>query len=151
MVFVHSISLGDFQLYVQSLTKLIPWFFFLDHFNYSRWISVHLRDVVALSHLHPEIYQKFMKGHFTVQKTKHAFSKFAIDQAHEQNNAVVKDDRGAIGLTISPSALQRWMVSGPEMARLVNEFKASIDRSRAPVDIRQHEERPGVKKPFYGM
>jgi len=148
LVFVRSIHLGDFQLYVQSLTKLIPCFFSLDHFNYSRWISVHLCDMVALSHLHPEMYQEFMKGHFTVQKTKHAFSKIAIDQAHEQNNVVVKNDGGVIGLSEFPCALQRWMVSGPEMARLVNEFEASIDRSQAPVDIRHHEERPGVQRAF---
>ena len=42
LVFVRSIRTGDYQLYVQSLTKLVSWFFSLDHFNYSRWISVHL-------------------------------------------------------------------------------------------------------------
>ena len=43
----------------------------------------------------------------------------AIDQAHEQNNATVKGDGGAIGLTENPTALCCWMVSGPEMARLI--------------------------------
>ncbi|VDI42239.1 Hypothetical predicted protein, partial [Mytilus galloprovincialis] len=47
----------------------------------------------------------------------------AIDQAHEQNNACVKADGGAVGLTENPGALRRWMVAGPEMARLVNEFE----------------------------
>ena len=112
LVFLQSIRTGDFELYVQSLTKLVPWFFSLDHFNYSRWISVHLRDMVTLSHLHPQIYEEFRKGHFTVQKTNHSFSKIALDHAHEQNNAIVKDDGGAVGLTESPAALQRWMVSG---------------------------------------
>ena len=148
LVFVRSIRTGDFELYVQSLTKLVPWFFSLDHFNYSRWISVHLRDMVTLSHLHPQIYDNFLKGYFTVQKTNHSFSKIAIDQAHEQNNAVVKDDGGAVGLTESPAALQRWMVSGPEMARLVNEFEASIIRAETSVDIRHHEERSGVQNAF---
>ncbi len=148
LLFVRSIRTGNFKLYVQSLTKLVPWFFSLDHFNYSRWISVHLRDMITLSHLHPQIYEEFLKGHFTVQKTNHSFSKSAIDQAHEQNNAVVKDDGGAVGLTESPAALQRWMVIGPEMARLVNEFEASINRAQTSVDFRHHEQRPGVQKAF---
>lgn len=46
------------------------------------------------------------------------FSALAIDHAHEQNNASVKGDGGAVGLTENPSALRRWMVSGPEMACL---------------------------------
>ena len=46
----------------------------------------------------------------------------AIDQAHEQSNAVVKGDGGAIGLTEDSAALRRWMIAGPEISRLVGEF-----------------------------
>ena len=31
-----------------------------------------------------------------------------------------------MGLTENPSALRRWMTSGPEMARLESEFEASV-------------------------
>ena len=82
---------------------------------------------------------EFVKGHFTVQKTEHSFSNMAIDQAHEQNNCIVKDDGGAVGLTESPAALRRWMVSGPEMARLINDFEASVHHSKDMVDMRHHE------------
>ena len=36
----------------------------------------------------------------------------AIDQAHEQNNAAVKSDGGAVGLTQSPEALRQWVAGG---------------------------------------
>ena len=36
------------------------------------------------------------------------FSGIAIDQAHEQNNASVKGDGGAVGLTENLAALRRW-------------------------------------------
>ena len=42
----------------------------------------------------------------------------ALDQNHE----VIKGDGGAVGLNDNSVALLRWMVAGPEMARLVNEF-----------------------------
>ena len=32
-----------------------------------------------------------------MKKTAHSFSALAIDQAHEQNNASVKGDGGAVG------------------------------------------------------
>ena len=60
------------------------------------------------------------------RQTTHAFSAMAIDQAHEQNNAFVKGDGGAVGLTENPSALQRWMVAGPEVARVIKEFETSL-------------------------
>ena len=50
---------------------------------------------------------------------KHVFSGIPIDQAHEQNNASVKGDGGAVGLIENSAARRRWMVSGPEMARLI--------------------------------
>ena len=49
----------------------------------------------------------------------------AIDQAHEQANAVIKADRGAIGVTEDPSALRRWMIAGPEVSHLVAEYEAA--------------------------
>ena len=42
----------------------------------------------------PSTYAEFKKGHFVVQKTEHAFSAMAMDQAHEQLNEQMKADKG---------------------------------------------------------
>ena len=123
LLFVRSLRESNFVLYIHILHKLVPWFFTLDHTNYARWIPVHLHDLGALQKQRPEVYQELVKGAFTVRKSCRSFSAIAIDQAHEQNNALVKGDGGAIGLTESPEALRRWMVSGPEIARIVGEFE----------------------------
>ena len=68
------------------------------------------------------------------------FLKMAFDQSHEQNNAVVREDGGAIGLTESPAALQRWMVSGPEMAGPINEFETSVSHPQVVPDTCHHEQ-----------
>ena len=39
---------------------------------------------------------------------------------------IVKGDVGAIGLTENSSQLMRWMVAGPEMARVIGEFEDSV-------------------------
>ncbi|VDI52694.1 Hypothetical predicted protein [Mytilus galloprovincialis] len=97
--------------------------FALNHTNYSRWLLIHLRDMVQLLKKNPETHRAFLDGNFVVNKTEKKFSCMAIDQTHEQNNACVKADGGAVGLTENPGALRRLMVAGPEMARLVNEFE----------------------------
>ena len=81
--------------------------------------------MLALQSKQPEIYREFQSGKFIVQKTTNAFSDIPLDQAYEQNNELIKGDGGAIGLTENLSALLRWMVSGPELARLVKEFENS--------------------------
>lgn len=60
------------------------------------------------------------------QETIQPFSAISMDQAHEQLNAMVKGDGGAVGLTEHPGALRRWMVSGPEIARMVSEFESGF-------------------------
>ena len=47
----------------------------------------------------------------------------SINHNYDQRNAVVKDDGGAVGLTECPVTLQKWMFSGPEMARVIIEFE----------------------------
>ena len=78
--------------------------------------------MVELPKAHPDIYDELHSGHFTVQKTNRVFSAIPIDQAHEQNNACVKGDGSAVDLTDNPTALRRWMISGPEIARVIGEF-----------------------------
>ena len=147
LLYVRSIREGNFQLYLESLAKIVPWMFALDHTHYSRWLPVHIRDMVLLSQKHPAILDEFHAGKFVVHRTCNKFSAMAIDQCHEQNNATVKDSGGAIGLMTNPGALRRWMVAGPEVARMVTEFEALQSHSIIS-DHRHHEQHPGVQAAF---
>ena len=51
------------------------------------------------------------------------FSGVAIDQAHEQANAVIKVDGRAVRITEDPSALRRWMVAGQAVAQLIVKYE----------------------------
>ena len=75
-----------------------------------------------------------------VKKTAQRFSAIATDQGHEQNNAAVKDDEGAVRLTESPAALKHWRVS-------IGELEASTEK-RKKLDPRHHEEAKHVQKAF---
>lgn len=119
LVYVRSLRQGSFEMYIDALTELASWFHAIDHSNYARWIPVHLRDMAELPEKHPDVAREFRAGQFAVQKTKKVFSSIPIDQAHEQNNACIKGDGGAVGLTDNPSALRCWMIAGPAVARLI--------------------------------
>ena len=147
-VFVRSLREADFAMYLDALTELVPWFYALDHTNYARWIPVHLRDMAGLLMKHPEVNRKFNAGHFTVQKTKRVFSAIPIDQAHEQNNACVKGDGGAVGLTEDQGALRRWMVAGPEVARVISEFESAGLQWNEREYVQHHDQTPSVQTTF---
>ena len=103
-VFVNSLREGHLHLYVESFCKLVPWLFALDQTNYARWLSVHIRDITSIYETHQYIYVHFVNGNFVMRKSHCRLSAISIDQTHEQNNALVKDKGGAIGLTANPAA-----------------------------------------------
>ena len=102
--------------------------------------------MVLLSEKQPSILIEFRAGKFAVCKTSNKFSAMAIDQCHEQNNAIIKESGGAIGLTNNPGALRCWIVAGLEVARMVTEFESyTADNNNGDSINSHHEQHPGVQ------
>lgn len=85
-----------------------------------------------------------------MNKALRRFSSIAIDQAQKQSNAMVKRECGAVGLTENSNALRQWMLSSPEMARLVNEFEASMaPNTRTKENPKHHVEHRSFQVSFF--
>ena len=89
----------------------------------------------------------YVDGKFVTQKTKNHFSALSHDQVHEQLNAIVKGEGGAIGLTGCDAQLRRWMVSGPELSRMTTEYRAKYASLVEPSN-KHHEQTPSAQKRF---
>lgn len=146
LILIRSFREANFRLYREALFELIPYFFADNNVNYARWLPIHLRDMMYIEEQHPEVAREFHKGNFVVHKSARDFSAVAIDQAHEQNNAVIKGDGGAVGLTEDPSALRRWMVAGPEVSRLVANYEAVSGAKDVKKSNRHHEQTEAAQK-----
>ena len=138
--FVKSFRESDFKLYVSCLINIAPYVFIFDHVNYMRWLPVHIKDLLELPTKQPEVYENFLKGHFTAKKTTNPFSAISEDQSHEQNNARIKGSGGAIGITENEQALRRWMVSGPEISRLLEQYQQGTENLKKSESMKHHEE-----------
>ena len=78
LLFVRSIRSRNFELYVLSIAKILPWLFALDHYHYARWLLIHLHDMQRLEQTDPQIHHEFcMKGHFVVSRRKNHFPVWA--------------------------------------------------------------------------
>jgi hypothetical protein len=115
---------------MNALDEIAPWMFALDHTHYSRWLPIFIQDMKMFEIKHPNIYNEFQKGHVTYKKTDRSFSSMAEDQAHEQSNKDVKTDGGAVGILDNESSLMKWMIGGPEIARLVKDFNRKEEESK---------------------
>ena len=75
-----------------------------------------------LKDLHLMVHEEYAKGQFTFNKTKKRFWSLPVDQAHEQNNKLVKIEGGAVGILENHTSLMRWIVAGPEINKMLNAF-----------------------------
>ena len=87
-------------------------------------------------------------GNFVVHKTNRHFSALALDQAHEQANATIKAEGGAIGLTEDPSALHRWMVAGPEVSCLVSLYEIEAQTNETSEHTVHRDQTPQAQRNF---
>ena len=99
-----------------------------------------------------DVFREFKRGAFTANKTGHTFSAISLDQAHEQINALVKGNGGAVGLTENPGELRRWMDAGPKIARQVDEFEDGFDEDGITSNVthpdHHHEHTKSVQEKF---
>ena len=76
------------------------------------------------------------------------FFSIPFDQAHEQENKIVKSSGGVVGITNNPAALRRWMLSGPELARCVNEFQDEYFNEDGEHQNTHHEQAHSIQATF---
>uniref|UniRef100_UPI00358F24FE uncharacterized protein n=1 Tax=Myxine glutinosa TaxID=7769 RepID=UPI00358F24FE len=118
-MFIRSHRERKFKLMVATLQNLVLLFFALDHQNYARWVPVFIRDLESLP---SSIQEEFEAGHWAISRSNHRYSSIPIDQAHEQANKRVKGVGGVIGITENPEMLERWIATGPEISRVLEQF-----------------------------
>lgn len=82
-------------------------------------------------------------------KSQRKFSLIAIDHGHEQNNGVMKDEGGVIGLTQDAEALVRWAVAGPELVHVISEFQSSMVGKKESASQRNHHEQTNATQKLF--
>ena len=144
LLLIYSVRVSNFDMFVSALEQIAPSMFSLDHTHYARWLPIFINDLKQLKEKHPRIYEEFKKGHFTSKKTKRKFSSMPEDQAHE--NKTVKIDGGAIGILDNATALIKWMIAGPEIARLLELFEDATEKEDK--NLSHHEDTDAHEKRF---
>ena len=82
--FSRSIRTGDLDLYIYCLHRMTALFFTFNHQNYSCSCTVCHDKLLKLKNSHPDIYEEFMNGSFSLKQTSKPFSRVPIDPALEQ-------------------------------------------------------------------
>ena len=151
LIFIRSLWEGHFILFVNVLKSLVKWFFIFDQYNYARWITVHIQDLLTLSVTCPQVYQEFIEGKFVVQISNKEFSRIHYDHAHEQSNKTIKSISGPINFVnrADDDLQRRWEVAGLEVAEYIEDVEQKILKDTKHEETNcHHEDNPSHNKMF---
>ena len=114
---------GDWEEYLAALDRQIKYFFAHDLYNYARLMPLHLAQMNELQTQSPETWKALKEGDFCVKKTGTPFTNLFVDQTLEQEIRGLKVAGGITGLTQNESALNRFLLTTPELTRIVADFQ----------------------------
>mgnify|MGYP000055450759 FL=1 len=115
---------GNWELYLSTLAVITPDFYAFDRPNYSRWLPIYIEDMRKLKSKHPQVYEEFSAGNFSISRSGHPFSQVAADMALEQSiNADSKSKGGIVGISQCPAALERWFLTAHVRASVTTSLK----------------------------
>jgi len=82
--FTRATREGNWNLHLECIRHMLPWFFAYDRVNYSRFLTVYLAEMYNLPNKHPAAYEALCAGEFVVQQRANSFAQTAVDQTIEQ-------------------------------------------------------------------
>lgn len=107
---------NDYDLHVQSTRRMLPYFFAMNHHNYTRGVSCYLQDMAKLP---TKVIADLRKGALAVKRSVGTFNSVGCDLALEQTqNRSSAIAGGLIGITNIENAMQAWL--------LLYHFKSAI-------------------------
>ena len=143
--FIRAEREAIWDLHIDALSEMIPYFFAYDRINYSRWASVYLADMKSLPNTAKSVHDEFMNGNHPVKRAPGTFNQVWTDLALEQSvNRDSKVKGGIVGFTQKTEAVNRWLVTAHKRAAIVSSTKSLIESN----DHESGQERELTHKEF---
>ena len=134
-------------LYKRSLCSWLSWFFVFNHPNYQRFATTHFIDLHFVEKASPEMLKLLKEAVYSVNKSCRRFSSMSTYQNHEQVNKNLKGSGGISDLLNTTGSLERFLVAGPIVSQLINDFEGS-DKVIDMDTLNHHSESKALQKRF---
>ena len=118
--FIKSERTAHWSLYLTTVAAMLPYFFAMDRQNYARRLPSYLADMDSLAAAHPRVYEEFMSG-------GHAFMSEQTWPSSNRSMPTLKLRGGIVGISQTPTALNRWFLTVRERASIPSALKQMYD------------------------
>ena len=132
---------GDWEAHLLAVHNILPIFREFDSISYLRYGSLYLENMRRLPEEHPEIYTKFMQGHFVVKQRYGSFNAVAGYMKLEQTiQRSQKSTGGIIGQTRQSEYVTKWEIGYHKILSISNAFREITKTNLRSREIKIHHE-----------
>lgn len=124
--FVKAERVGDWEGHLKEIENMLPYTVVSKHTNYMSCLPLYLKEMKELPSKHHEVYTNFMRGHFTVHRTKGKFNGTWTDMALEQTYN--KEGKTSLlkGISLNPAAREKYIKAAPFLTTISEGIKDMV-------------------------
>ena len=130
LLFIRASRAQSWELHLQGLNLLCPYFFIFDMLNHARMTPVHLEQMYELKENDKNIWAMLDAGGFSLNKSGNPFIAIGSDHGIEQENHTSKVIDGIKGIANSEVTLNEYFLTAAEMRNIVNSFAKLLELTR---------------------
>lgn len=120
--FIKGERMGHWQLHLQSIQDMLPYFAASGHNNYLKSVHIYLQKMYKLHIEHPHIYKHFSEGLHVIRRSDRAWAGLSADLVIEQ--CLMRSVKTTGGLTRGRGMTETqrliWVLSTPACAEINN-------------------------------
>ena len=133
LALIHASREGNWHLHLHAIREMIPLCFANDKVNYARYLPAYYAQMISLEKEHPDVYQQFMDGHFTVQLAdERSFSRIPVDQKTEVIvNKDTKTPGGVTKYSLKTSAVNRYYMTEEYRCSFLGQLRDFVQVKRS--------------------
>lgn len=111
---------GNFELHLQCVKDMLPYFAASGHNNYLKSARLYLQQMLELRVTHPDVFQRFMKGHYSIRRSNRYWAGLSSDLVIEQVLMRSLKTNGGLtrGTGIGEHERLVWLLSMPACAEV---------------------------------
>ena len=123
--FIKAECLGKWDLHLQSLYEMLPYFAASGHRLYLKSVHIYLQKMIKLPEQHPEVYQHFKEGLHVIRRSDRCWSGLSPDLVIEQCPMRSLKTTGGLTRSRGFSETQRllWVSSMPACSEINNSMQ----------------------------
>ena len=114
--FIKAERRADWSLQLTRVAAMLPYLFATDRQTYVTWFPSYPADMYSLAAAHPRVYEELMSG-------GHAFMSRQTWPSSSRSMPTLKVRGGIVGISQTPTALNRWFLTASERASTPSPLK----------------------------